>query len=635
MGVVRNIADGLVNALTGAGTTKDARIYNRYHFMKLDDYAVAAAFDGSWLMRKIITKPASEMFREGRDWQTDKGQIEKLKAEEKRLGLQQKIKQAEILRGLGGAGMVIYVKGDDPTLPIDSATIKPQSIRLRVWHRTRFSLGQPIEDWDSDWFGKPSYFRIGLNSTTGARQIDFHPSRVIVFPGPEAPDTIICPWEETVWGRSMVDVVKEAVDNVHTGENGFAALIRGAWLRRIYVPKLFEKVATLISEGVMSKRMEAFAIGETQFGVSFLDGGDGEGKGAEKIEDRQMVWTGIPDIKASNLAVAAAAASIPATVLLEKSPDGMNATGKSDTDNWTKEIKSRQDLNLRPCLDQIDVALVPSAGVSDVKLTWKFAPLSTPTEAEEATTFKDTGTAITAIQTSGLVPDKALAEGVQNLIIERGWLPGLAEALAKIPEGERFPSDIAETKAALVNPAPDPNANPNPAIPQRRTANDARFMDATPRSLYVQRKLLNTDEFIAWAKDKGFDTTTPADELHCTITFSKMPVDWMKMGSTWEGGDKGELVVQPGGARIVEALGDKGAVVLMFASSSLSYRHEEMVRAGASYDFEEYQPHVTITYAKPDGLDLSKVKPFVGPLKFGPELFSEIVDDWEQTVEEE
>jgi hypothetical protein len=48
-----------------------------------------------------------------------------------------------------------------------------------------------------------------------------------------------------------------------------------------------------------------------------------------------------------------------------------------------------------------------------------------------------------------------------------------------------------------------------------------------------------------------------------------------------------------------------------------------------SHDFDEYQPHVTITYEGSD-LDLSKVEPYRGELVFGPEIFAEVVDDWEQ-----
>jgi hypothetical protein len=45
--------------------------------------------------------------------------------------------------------------------------------------------------------------------------------------------------------------------------------------------------------------------------------------------------------------------------------------------------------------------------------------------------------------------------------------------------------------------------------------------------------------------------------------------------------------------------------VLLFNSSSLCWRHEDMVRNGASHDYDDYQPHVTITY---EGSDLDSVE---------------------------
>ena len=156
--------------------------------------------------------------------------------------------------------------------------------------------------------------------------------------------------------------------------------------------------------------------------------------------------------------------------------------------------------------------------------------------------------------------------------------------------------------------------------------------DAAPRTLYVSRKLVNAAEFLAWAKEQGFATTLPANDLHVTITYSRTALDWMKVESAWDG-ESGQLVVSPGGARVVEPLGDKGAVVLLFNSSDLSWRHRQICNAGASHDFEDYQPHVTITYVRGD-LDLSKVEPYRGKLVFGPEIFAELDEGWAEKLTE-
>ena len=124
------------------------------------------------------------------------------------------------------------------------------------------------------------------------------------------------------------------------------------------------------------------------------------------------------------------------------------------------------------------------------------------------------------------------------------------------------------------------------------------------------------------------------DEEKDFTAFSRVAVDWMKAGQAWNNEKNGYLLVEPGGARLVEKLGDKGAVVLLFNSSELAWRHEAIRRdAGASWDYPEYQPHVTITYAGGD-IDLSKVEPYRGKLLFGPEIFQELDEDWSSRLTE-
>lgn len=147
-----------------------------------------------------------------------------------------------------------------------------------------------------------------------------------------------------------------------------------------------------------------------------------------------------------------------------------------------------------------------------------------------------------------------------------------------------------------------------------------------PRTLYVSRRLLNAAEFLAWAKSQGFAGALAESDLHVTIAYSRKRLDWSLVGDDciiFDPTNDGGLVIAPGGPRVVEPLGPEGAIVLKFASWALSRRNHEITEAGASWDYPEFQPHVTITYDGA-GVDLSKVEPFRGALRFGPEIFEEI-----------
>jgi len=85
--------------------------------------------------------------------------------------------------------------------------------------------------------------------------------------------------------------------------------------------------------------------------------------------------------------------------------------------------------------------------------------------------------------------------------------------------------------------------------------------------------------------------------------------------------------------RSVEPLGDQGAVVLKFTSSILQARWKEFRIAGASWDYEGYTPHITLTYDVGD-VDLKKIKPYEGPIDLGPEIYEALDENWKDGVVE-
>lgn len=146
---------------------------------------------------------------------------------------------------------------------------------------------------------------------------------------------------------------------------------------------------------------------------------------------------------------------------------------------------------------------------------------------------------------------------------------------------------------------------------------------AEEQTLYVSRPLENADEFIAWAKSQGFKTTLTPDDLHVTVAYSKEAVAWPIADDT--------LVKVENQKRTVQKLGD--ATVLTFESDVLKERWSELVDNGASWDWDDYIPHVTISWDA-DGVDLSKVEPYEGPLVFGPEILDEIDESFRGNITE-
>lgn len=55
-----------------------------------------------------------------------------------------------------------------------------------------------------------------------------------------------------------------------------------------------------------------------------------------------------------------------------------------------------------------------------------------------------------------------------------------------------------------------------------------------------------------------------------------------------------------------------------------------MKQEGASWDWPEYQPHISISYDF-EG-DADKITPWLGEIKFGPEVFKPVNDNWKKEL---
>lgn len=191
------------------------------------------------------------------------------------------------------------------------------------------------------------------------------------------------------------------------------------------------------------------------------------------------------------------------------------------------------------------------------------------------------------------------------------------------PPGGEPAEGTGEPGTPVEGKAPDQADN---VVQLRATA----FAAADPKPLYIYRRLLNAGDVIEWARGQGFTSLQPASELHVTVAYSRRPVNWFTIAGDIPPGS--DLRIE-GGPRIVDRIGDQGAIALHFASGDLVWRNRAMREAGASWDFADYHPHLTLTYQGAT-LDLGSIEPYRGPLVFGPEVFEAIQDGWHDQVQE-
>ncbi|WP_116082087.1 anti-CBASS protein Acb1 family protein [Tropicimonas sp. IMCC34011] len=589
------ITDGLVNFATGLGLIGTKSAAGSYQFQPTDLTVVAAAYRSSWLARACVDMPVNDALGPGRSWQGDADQINTIEAEEKRLGWKGAIVRAQKKARLDGGSAIFIDTGEDTEEPLDVDTIGRGRIRkLIVFGRRELSWDQIEDDVLVDGYGRPRMWRIA----SSRRLLNVHPSRLVFFEGDPVLDEDAL-GTQAVWGDSVLECRLSAIRDADSAIANVAEMLHEANVDAIGVDGLMNAVASG-QEDIVLKRLTLMRQGKSTAKMLVHDKD-------ETYERKAISFGSVPDLLREALQVASGATQIPATRLLGRSPAGMNSTGDGDERVYFDRLDAIRD-EVQEASSRLDTALVRSAlGAWPEGLHYLWPPLRQVTDKEKAEIADKLTSAWERISRMGYLTQMEGRLAMSNALIEAGVAPGLEAAMEETGDvdfgfgaGEGGDGEQVAT-------------------------------DAAPRPLYVRRDVLNASEIIAWAKSQGFKTTLAADDMHVTITYSRAPVDWMKMGEEYGGA---EFEIPPGGPRIMEAFGANGeAKVLTFASSRLSWRHEDMKDAGATWDHPEYQPHITISY-DPEAPDIADVEPYRGRILLGPEIFEPISENWSGKLKE-
>lgn len=594
MGKLAQIKDGLVNLVANLGTPRDKAASTFYGPPTLSEQEADNAYRGTWLARKVIDIPAMDSCRKWRGWSADQANITAIEAEEKRLGLQQKLLEALIRARLtGGAALYIGTGQSDPMLPLKPESLGKAGIRhLNVLSKRVLQAGELDRDPESPGYGRPAFYTL---SSGTAGQLQIHPSRLVILQGAVKPDPELDTGNG--WGDSVLMAISKAIKDADASAANIASLVFEAKVDVIKIPNFMSNLADPEYEQKVLQRLTLAAMAKGVNGALLLDSEEG-------YEQKQAQFGGLVDLMMGFMQLVSGASDIPMTRLLGQSPGGLNASGESDLRNYYDRISSNQELVLQPALQVLDECLIRSAlGSRPPEVFYNWRSLWQTTDTERATIGKTTADTIKTIADTRLIPEPVLVQVAANMLTEAGVAPGLEAEMLKY--GEATPTESDEQDD------------------DERRAAATPVQDAQPRSLYVSRKVVNADEIAAWAKEQGIGELR--DDLHVTVAYSRQAFDWIKAGNAneWSNGGKDELVIPEGGPRAVEPLGGMSAVIL-FASAQLCWRHESIIRTGGSHDYPDYTPHISLTKAT---VDLSKVEPYRGRIVLGPEIFEEIRED--------
>lgn len=152
-----------------------------------------------------------------------------------------------------------------------------------------------------------------------------------------------------------------------------------------------------------------------------------------------------------------------------------------------------------------------------------------------------------------------------------------------------------------------------------------RFNRATQNKLRALTKALGIPN----------EKTVPREKLHCTVVYSRKPFkDFTIKGKMEE-----PIVTEPDKLEIFKTQSGASALVLRFHSKELDERHNYFNEEhGATYDYDEYKQHVTLSYDVGEDWKIPKnfdIKSIVDSIEINEEYYEELDLDWAKNDDEE
>lgn len=368
-GGVIPVFDSLSNVITGMGTNRDRRSYNRFTITQLNDYLeMEAAYFDNWIAGAVVDHPVEDATRE---WRTFTGkEVEKIREAEKKYQLQKITQEAFTWAGVYGGAGVLLITDQELGDELELNKIKQGSLK-RLVHLDRTMIS-PSSYNNSDPTAE-NYMRAETYRINGGTQ-NVHHSHFIIAPGEPLPPRLRLlnnGWDDSVLRRCMEDL-KDSV----AAKSGVASLILEANIDVISRDNLAVDLSSGdMDQGIMNRFLN-FGMLKSMFRLALMDT-------SEQFDRKPISFGGLGEILSVLMEWTAGAAKQPMTRLFGVQSKGLGDSGEGDAKNYYNRIRGDQEMKYRKFLNQIDEVLIRSTlGEMPDDLDYEFNPLEIPSESE-------------------------------------------------------------------------------------------------------------------------------------------------------------------------------------------------------------------------------------------------------------
>jgi len=436
--------DGWANVITGVGQAlgRDGRgSYSWQGVSRLSDAELEDLYHGDPYAARICEAPPKHALRRGFKVKVGSPELEtRIKTDVDALKVSKRIVEAWTWARLFGGGAILMGLDDgrEPWEPVDETALRRVLFLSAVTSRELWP-----ETWEYDplspRFGEPVLYRFQrVGGGGGLDTSQVHHSRLVRFEG--LPTTRARRIMLRGWGESYLRRVHDQLVEWNGAHVAVNDLVQQSSVG-VYKMKNLARLVGSDPEGLLKRRMEALDMGRSVAKSILLDA---EGEAYERVEVGAL--TGLPDLLDRYSLRLAGALEWPITVLLGRSPAGLNATGESDMQNWYDLLEADREVNAHPAARRIvRLLLLSAAGPTSAQepAGWsiEFPPLTTMTDAQKA----------------DLRSKQATTDGVY---LQNGVLTPEEVARSRFrPEGWSMETEVElEARPAAPTPPPSPAA---------------------------------------------------------------------------------------------------------------------------------------------------------------------------------
>jgi len=361
-------------------------------------------YDQSWAARKLVNIIPNDCWIRPREFDLDERAKAMLAAEHERLRLQPRICKAMKAARLHGDGYLVMVTAAEAgqmevPLALDSVRLasgargRPavRETMLKAVHvADHFDLAPLaiVSDIASPRYGTPEFYQWSPQTgggstdsagnalgTAGGQTIKVHASRVIHFPGREAPRADGWRAYPPAWGRSVLEDALREIMRDESAANAVSHMLNQASEMVLKKADLQQMRTGTSAEGVahaetFAEMMFNMAANRSVYRMNVISDDD-------EMMRVNAPLAGLADLMDRNANRLAAIGDIPRTRFLGESPTGMQSTGSAELKTWAVKIRQVQEA-LRPILAPLDNVIARSLGMAEAP------PYSWPSLVDES-----------------------------------------------------------------------------------------------------------------------------------------------------------------------------------------------------------------------------------------------------------